>query len=74
MTRARELILPKGITWESTMEDAIAAYGDAEDSWTTGDRTYLVYSAKNGDDTINFSLAFDKNDEGADMLTSVQLR
>lgn len=69
-----KVILPKGITWESTMEDAIAAYGDAEDSWTTGDRSYLIYSAKNGEDTININLAFDKNDEGVSMLTGVKFQ
>lgn len=69
-----KVILPKGITWESTMEDAIAAYGDAEDSWTTGDRSYLIYSAKNGEDTISINLAFDKKDKGVSMLTEVKFQ
>lgn len=69
-----KVILPKGITWESTMEDATAAYGNAEDSWTAGGRTYLVYSAKNGENEIKINLAFDKNDEGTSMLTLVQFQ
>ncbi len=69
-----KIILPKGITWESTMEDATAAYGNADDSWSTGDRTYLVYSVKNGEDEIKINLAFDKNDEGISMLTLVQFQ
>lgn len=69
-----KVILPKGITWESTIEDAIAAYGDTEENNTSDTRSYLVYSVKNEEDTITIRLVFDKNNEGASTLTTVKFQ
>lgn len=66
-----KIILPKGLTWESTLEDVTAAYGEADESSSIDGRSFLTYSVENDNETISISLQFDKSDEGVNMLTGV---
>ncbi len=46
-----EVILPKGITWGSSLQDVYDAYGDADSIYTYDDETvYLYYYFEHGDE------------------------
>ena len=58
MTHDITLILPQGITWDSTFEDVLDAYQPAEDHYTDLDN-YLEIIISNLDNNTHMQMTFD---------------
>ena len=67
---ANKVILPQGITLDSTMDEAIAAYGEPADKSERGSEICLTY--ENG--TWKIALYFENKEDGTGTMTSVNYR
>lgn len=67
---ANKVILPQGITLDSTMDEAIAAYGEPADKSERGSEMCLTY--ENG--TWKIALYFENKEDGTGTMTSVNYR
>lgn len=67
---ANKVVLPQGITWKSTMEEAEAAYGEPSDKAERGSEISLTYE----NETWKIAIYFENKEDGTGTMTSVSYR